>query len=202
MGSRGTAGGPWPAFDLHSPICSLPLVFPRSLDAIPSATPYLPPVEQSRVRAWEDRLGPRDKFRIGLVWSGNPAHDNDHNRSIPLRMFADLLDLNATFVSLNKDPSESDEPALRAGRVVDWTAQLTDFAETAALVTCLDLVITVDQRRPSGGCVGTADLDSPALHARLSLAARGRQQPLVSNGEIVQAGREPRLCERAEARAR
>ncbi|MBV9462391.1 MAG: tetratricopeptide repeat protein, partial [Bradyrhizobium sp.] len=134
----------WPAFDLHSPICALPLVFPTSLDAIPSATPYLPSPEQSRVRAWKDRLGPRDKLRIGLAWSGNPAHDNDHNRSIPLRMFSDLLDIDATFVSLNKGPNESDEPALRASRIVDLTAQLTDFAETAALVSCLDLVITVD----------------------------------------------------------
>src|SRR6185312_6434726 len=83
-----------PAFDMYSPICTLPLAFPRSFDAIPSATPYLSPPEQSRVQAWEDRLGSHDKLRIGLVWSGDPAHNNDHNRSIPLRMFSDLLDTN------------------------------------------------------------------------------------------------------------
>jgi tetratricopeptide (TPR) repeat protein len=133
-----------PAFDMYSPICSLPLAFPRSLDAIPSETPYLPPPEQSRVQAWEDRLGSHDKLRIGLAWSGNPVHDNDHNRSIPLQMFSDLLDADATFVSLKKDPNPSDKPALQKSGIVDLTAHLTDFVETAALVSCLDLVITVD----------------------------------------------------------
>ena len=133
-----------PAFDMHSPICGLPLAFPRSLDAIPSKTPYLPPPQQSRVRAWEDRLGSHDKLRIGLAWSGNPVHDNDHNRSIPLRMFADLLGADATFVSLKKDPNPSDKPALQESGIVDLTAYLTDFVETAALVSCLDLVITID----------------------------------------------------------
>lgn len=133
-----------PAFDMHSPICSLPLAFPRSLDAIPSATPYLPLPEQSRVRAWRDRLGPHEKLRIGLAWSGNPVHDNDHNRSIPLRLFSDLLDADATFVSLKKDPNPGDQLILRETSIVDLTAHLTDFVETAALVSCLDLVITVD----------------------------------------------------------
>jgi hypothetical protein len=131
-----------PAFDMHCPICSLPLFFPWSLDTIPS--PYLPPPDQGRVRTWEYRLGSHDKLRIGLTWSGNPAHHNDHNRSIPLRMFAALLDVDATFVSLNKDPNDDDKPALQESRIVDLTAHLTDFAETAALVSCLDLVITVD----------------------------------------------------------
>jgi Glycosyltransferase family 9 (heptosyltransferase) len=133
----------WPSFDTHCAICSLPLFFPWSLDSIPS-TPYLPLPEQARLRAWEGRLGPRDKLRIGLVWSGNPVHDNDHNRSIPLRMFADLLEADATFVSLKKDVNTSDKPALQDSRIVDLTEQLTDFVETAALVCCLDLVITVD----------------------------------------------------------
>jgi tetratricopeptide (TPR) repeat protein len=133
-----------PAFDMHCPICSLPLAFPRSINAIPSETPYLPPPEQTRVQAWEDRLGSHDKLRIGLAWSGNPAHDNDHNRSIPLRMFSDLLDADATFVSLKKDANPSDKPALQESGIVDLTAHLTDFVETAALVSCLDLVITVD----------------------------------------------------------
>jgi ADP-heptose:LPS heptosyltransferase len=76
--------------------------------------------------------------------SGDPGHANDHNRSIPLRTFSDLLKAHATFVSLKKDPNPGDKPALQESRIVDLTAHLTDFAETAALVSCLDLVITVD----------------------------------------------------------
>jgi hypothetical protein len=133
-----------PAFDVHCPICALPLAFPRSLDAIPSKTPYLPLPEQSRMQAREDRLGSHSKLRVGLAWSGNPGHDNDHNRSIPLRMFADLLGVDASFVSLKKDPNPGDKPALQESGIVDLTAYLTDFVETAALVSCLDLVITID----------------------------------------------------------
>jgi hypothetical protein len=97
------------------------------------------------VQIWQNRLGRHDKLRVGLVWSGNPQHGNDHNRSIPLRMLLPLLDADATFVSLQKDPRPADQAVLRERNdIVDLTAQLTDFVETAALINCLDLVITVD----------------------------------------------------------
>ena len=134
-----------PAFDMYCPIQSLPLAFGTRLETIPSATPYLPAPAESRLRAWEDRLGPHDRLRVGLVWAGNPNHKNDHNRSIPLRMLARILDVDATFVSLQKDPRPDDKAMLlERTEIVDLTAHLTDFAETAALVSCLDLVITVD----------------------------------------------------------
>jgi tetratricopeptide (TPR) repeat protein len=135
----------WPAFDMHCPIGSLPLAFGTRLDTIPSATSYLPLPAERRVQAWEDRLGARDKLRIGLVWSGNPKHGNDHNRSISLRTLSRILDADATFVSLQKDPRPDDQAVLlERTEIVDLTAHLTDFTETAALVSCLDLVITVD----------------------------------------------------------
>jgi ADP-heptose:LPS heptosyltransferase len=97
------------------------------------------------VQAWEGRLGPHERPRVGLVWSGNPNHINDHNRSIPLRTLARILDLDATFVSLQKDARPDDRTVLRERTgLIDLTAELTDFSETAALVSCLDLVITVD----------------------------------------------------------
>jgi tetratricopeptide (TPR) repeat protein len=139
------SAGSLPAFDLYCPICSLPLAFGTRLDTIPSGVSYLPAPAESRVRVWEDRLGPRNRLRVGLVWSGNPNHPDDHNRSIPLRTLSRILDVDATFVSLQKDPRPADKAALleRTG-VVDLTAHLFDFTETAALVGCLDLVITVD----------------------------------------------------------
>lgn len=135
---------PLPPFDMYCPISSLPLVFGTTLDTVPAATPYLPLPPQSRLQAWETRLGPHDRLRVGLVWSGNPKHKNDHNRSLPLRALSSILDLDATFVSLQKDPKPDDRTTLADTAILDLTADLTDFAETAALISCLDLVITVD----------------------------------------------------------
>jgi tetratricopeptide (TPR) repeat protein len=133
-----------PAFDCHCPVSSLPLAFATRLDTIPSATPYLPAPATGLVQAWEDRLGPHSKLRVGLVWSGSPGHSNDVNRSISLRSLSRILDVDASFVSLQTDPRPDDKAQLGQTNIVDLTAHLTDFAETAALVSCLDLVITVD----------------------------------------------------------
>jgi tetratricopeptide (TPR) repeat protein len=134
-----------PAFDMYCPVSSLPLAFGTRLETIPSATPYLPAPAQPRLQTWEERLGRHDRLRVGLVWSGNPRHDNDHNRSIPLRMLTRILDVDATFVSLQKDSRPDDRATLlERTEIVDLTDRLTDFAETAALASCLDLVITVD----------------------------------------------------------
>jgi len=102
----------------------------------------MPPSD--RVRPWDERLGAHDRLRVGLVWSGNPNHGNDHNRSIPLQMLARILDAEATFISLQKDVRAEDRASLAQSRIVDLTTHLTDFADTAALICCLDLVITVD----------------------------------------------------------
>jgi tetratricopeptide (TPR) repeat protein len=132
------------AFDLHCPISSLPLAFETCLDTIPSTTPYLPLPAPKHIRAWADRLGPSTNLRVGLVWSGSSTHTNDVNRSIPLRLLASLLDVDATFVSLQKDVRPDDKVILNQTDIVDLTADLADFADTAALASCLDLIITVD----------------------------------------------------------
>lgn len=139
------SAGRLPDFDMHCPFSNLPLIFRTTRDTIPAGTPYLPQPAAERVRVWEERLGRRDQLRVGLAWSGNLAHDNDLARSIPLKTLACILDANASFVSLQKDPRSADRIVLaeRTG-IIDLTAQLTDFAETAALVSCLDLIVTVD----------------------------------------------------------
>jgi len=134
-----------PDFDMHCPMCSLPLAFGTRLDSIPSGISYLPQPRAARVQAWEDRLGPHDRLRVGLVWSGNPNHGNDRNRSLPLHRLTRILDIDATFVSLQRDPRPDDEAVLRErSDIIDLTTDLTDFSDTAALACCLDLVITVD----------------------------------------------------------
>jgi tetratricopeptide (TPR) repeat protein len=132
------------AFDMYCPLFSLPLAFNTRPETIPPAAD-LPPLASSRVQAWENRLGPHDRLRVGLVWSGNPKHKNDGTRSIPLRTMSGLFDIGAQLVSLQKDPRPEDKAFLSEQTdIVDLTANLTDFAQTAALISCLDLVITVD----------------------------------------------------------
>jgi tetratricopeptide (TPR) repeat protein len=137
-----------PPFDLHCPITTLPFALGTRLDTIPSSASYLPPLPQGRVQLWERRLsecaGSANKRRVGLVWSGNPRHTNDHNRSIPLRVLLPLLAADATFVSLQKEVRPEDQAVLRTSGIIDLSSDLTDFVETAALVNCLDLVISVD----------------------------------------------------------
>jgi tetratricopeptide (TPR) repeat protein len=137
--------GGLPAFDFHCPIMSLPWAFATKLDTIPAAASYLPRPAEVGVRSFEDRLGPHDRLRVGLVWSGNSSHHNDHNRSLPLRALSRILEADATFVSLQKDVRPGDQAALHEHTgIIDLAEHLTDFAKTAALIGCLDLVIAVD----------------------------------------------------------
>jgi tetratricopeptide (TPR) repeat protein len=134
-----------PAFDLHCPIGGLPLAFKTRLDTIPASPSRIAPLPQACLSAWRDRLGAHDRLRVGLVWSGNPQHTNDRNRSTSLRQMSAILDDRARFYSLQKDPRPEDKAALsERSDVIDLTEHLTDFVETAALISHLDLVITVD----------------------------------------------------------
>jgi hypothetical protein len=115
------------------------------LETIPSMARYVPAPPAALVQSWQARLGSHDRLRVGLVWSGNPVHLNDHNRSISLRRLSAILDADASFISLQKDPRPDDKATLLARTdIVDLTEELASFVETAALISCLDLVITVD----------------------------------------------------------
>jgi tetratricopeptide (TPR) repeat protein len=133
------------AFDFHCPISSLPRIFRTELNTIPVGLPYRDLLPKSRLDAWQDRVGLHRKMKIGLAWSGNPNHKNDHNRSISLDALSGLLEVEATFFSLQRDPRPQDKAFLSERRdIVDFTDGFSDFIETGALISCLDLVITVD----------------------------------------------------------
>jgi len=136
-------GAPLPAFDAHCPLMSLPLAFKTDLATIPSGVPYLGS-DAERVAAWIERLGTYDRPRVGLVWSGSVMLKNDR-RSMPLAQMVALLSSWAQWVSLQKDVPEADA-ALLASRsdLLHVGDALHDFAETAAVLTLMDLVITVD----------------------------------------------------------
>jgi hypothetical protein len=137
-------GAQLPPFDLHCPLPSLPLAFGTALETIPASVPYLAP-PQHRVGSWRARL-PRCRPLIGLVWAGERAHDNDINRSMRLEVLAPLLELpDVQFVSLQHDVRESDAPLLaQRTDILSIGQQFTDFADTAAALAELDLVIAVD----------------------------------------------------------
>ncbi len=142
---RPTSAEALPDFDLHCPLSGLPLAFKTQLQTIPAMRSYLPPLPEERLREWRSRLGAHDRLRVGLVWSGSPTHGNDRSRSMTLRVMSAILDSNARFYSLQKEPRPEDKATLaERTEIIDLTALLTDFVETAALVSCLDLVVTVD----------------------------------------------------------
>lgn len=139
--SRGEA---LPPFDLHCPLLSLPLACGTTLDTIPSAIPYLdaPP---RRVAAWRERL-PAAGRRVGLVWAGSAGYASDRNRTLRLDRLAPLFGLpGIAFVSLQRDLRDGEAEALRTvPGLVDLGRDLVDFADTAAVVSMLDLVVSVD----------------------------------------------------------
>ncbi|WP_165185476.1 tetratricopeptide repeat protein [Paraburkholderia dioscoreae] len=147
------AGEALPPFDCHCPLLSLPLAFKTDLDSIPSATPYLY-AHAEAARQWRDRIHAQadTRLKVGLVWAGgNRPHvaelrKNDARRSIAFEQLAPILDVpNVQFFSLQKGPAAQQlKSGEWGGRIVDYTEELDDFADTAALVANLDLVISVD----------------------------------------------------------
>ena len=137
-------GAALPAFDYHTPLMSLPLAFGTQVDSVPAPARYLA-ADGARLAQWQERVGPRRRLRVGLAWSGNAQHANDHNRSLPFSVLARLFGLDCDFVSLQKEYRDADRAALDAcGAVLRMDAHLQDFADTAALCEQVDLVIAVD----------------------------------------------------------
>ncbi|MEF8733036.1 MAG: FkbM family methyltransferase [Candidatus Accumulibacter meliphilus] len=131
------------SFDFQCPLMSLPLRFGTDLGSIPHQVHITS--QPGKLTEWQARLGARSKPRIGLVWSGNPEHKNDHNRSISLLEVAKHLPHDYQYVSLQKEVRDSDKAVLKAHtEILHFGAQLIEFADTIALIENLDLVITVD----------------------------------------------------------
>jgi len=133
---------PLPAHDVQCPLPSLPYVFKTDLHSIPAKVPYLS-ADMKLSEVWRDRLAGETRRKIGLVWAGRASHPNDRERSIPPALLAPLQQIEGIrWISLQKDnPSGQIVPGLDLS---DWTGELTDLADAAALMSQLDLVITVD----------------------------------------------------------
>ena len=141
--------GTLPRFDVHSSLVSLPGLFGTTLDTVPAQVPYLFP-DAALVAQWGRDLGARTGIRVGIVWQGRLTHPNDRERSTRLVFFAPLARLPGVhLISLQKEPgSEQLGEVTEQFAVIDLGSQLDEtsgaFMDTAAVMQCLDLVITVD----------------------------------------------------------
>ena len=137
-------GAALPEVDWQCPLLSLPLAFGTELNSIPAKIPYVDP-DPSQVEAWRQRLR-GNSFRTGLAWGGSPVHPHDARRSISLEHLAPLTCVEgATFYSLQMGPpAEQVKPLGPRVHLIDLQNEQKDFADTAAIVASLDLVISID----------------------------------------------------------
>lgn len=128
----------------HAYLLSLPRIFRTRLDTIPAAIPYIKPPPDALAR-WAGALPQAGELRIGLAWAGNPRHENDANRSLPLETLLPLLSIPGTrFASLQVGDAAAAIGRAPAPPILDWGSRLTGFADTAGAMANLDLVIAVD----------------------------------------------------------
>jgi tetratricopeptide (TPR) repeat protein len=145
-----------PPFDVHCPLGSLPLALKTELPVVPARIPYVF-ADQAHLQKWSTRIEKLPPPRIALAWAGNPAHDNDRNRSIALSTLAPLFPppdpppragegrVGASFISIQRDVRGDEAAQLAAQpRLTHIGGELADFNDTAAVLALCDLLITVD----------------------------------------------------------
>jgi tetratricopeptide (TPR) repeat protein len=137
-------GEPVPAHDYHCPLMSLPLAFGTTTSNVPAEVPYLR-AEPSAVSRWGERLVNRGQPRIGLVWSGRQFPPINYARDMSFEVIRPLFALNAEFICLHTEMPDHERKLLANISNLVWLGrELKDFADTAALIENLDLIISVD----------------------------------------------------------
>ena len=134
-----------PRTDYHCPLLSLPRVLGTTVDDVPATVPYLA-ADTTQAAGWSQRLSELPGRKVGLVWAGLPQYSDDAHRSLPLARLAPLGSVaGVTFVSLQTGAAAGQLATLPAGLAIyDAGPGLRDFADSAALVAALDLIISVD----------------------------------------------------------
>jgi tetratricopeptide (TPR) repeat protein len=141
-----TPDDPPPPADFHCAMMDLPARFKTTLETIPTDVPYLMP-DAALVAKWQEILAsPPDVVRVGLVWRGQPLHRRDRERSVSLQQFAPLSRIKgAHFYSLQKGEGAEQARSMPGDLpITELGVRLNDFAETAAALAHLDLLISVD----------------------------------------------------------
>jgi len=130
-------------YDLQVPLLSLPHRFGTTLESIPNKTPYLKAPGGTRAKI---RRRKETRLAVAFVWAGRPTHSDDRFRSSAVNWFSTLFDIEGVdFYSIQWGPRAAElEPHLKQSNVHSMTDKLTDFAETAAIIDQVDLVISID----------------------------------------------------------
>jgi tetratricopeptide (TPR) repeat protein len=139
------AGETLPYFDFHLPLMSLPLVFDTTLESIPCKIPYLA-ADPQKAETWRRRVGESSRFKVGLVWYAKQSQVLNRKRSCPLRLFSPLWNVEGVeFYTLQIGVgTEQLEYFSASHQIIDLTRDITSFADTAAFISNLDLVISID----------------------------------------------------------
>jgi hypothetical protein len=134
-----------PPCDVVCPLMSLPRLFGTRLENVPATVPYLF-ADPAKVHAWSLRFPDDGKVRVGIIWSGNPMQENNRHRACRLSDLVPLLDrTECHFYSLQKgEPARQRDGSPAASALTDLSPDLTTFAETAAALHNLDVLISTD----------------------------------------------------------
>ncbi|MBM4147312.1 MAG: tetratricopeptide repeat protein [Nitrospira sp.] len=141
-----THGEELPEFDVHCPLLSLPLVFNTTIETIPANVPYLKS-EPMLTNRWKERMQhDKSRCKVGIAWAGNPGFKQNRFRNSPLDIFLTLAHLHGVALySLQKGEEAKQTKNLPENvKLFDYTDQIVDFSDTAALMENLDLIISVD----------------------------------------------------------
>jgi len=130
-------------FDCHAALLDLPGLMRTTLQTIPSSSPYLNIDAELRGK-WQDKVNPSGAFRVGIAWAGNSDQNNDRYRSVDASLFKPIIEtpnvcVHSLQVGKNKTASE-----IFDRHVIDLAPSLIDFSETAAAMSCFDLIVSVD----------------------------------------------------------
>jgi len=137
-------GADLPTFDYHCPLMSLPFALGTTLDTIPCVTPYLR-ADDAKMNYWKARLKSINRPKIGIVWSGSTRYKKDYYRSISLQTLLFYLPKEWEYIALQKELRDVDNETLKdASHIHFFGDELYDFADTAGLCACMDVVISVD----------------------------------------------------------
>ena len=133
-----------PDFDMHIPLLSLPRAFKTTVETIPADVPYFN-IDPAHMEKWRQIVRPEEPgLHVGIVWGGNLKPDP--KRSVPLKLLESLLATQGVrwFGLQTGDPRKEMDELPREIQIIDLGKDLKDFADTAAIVTQLDLVVTID----------------------------------------------------------
>ncbi len=130
-------------FDIHVPLLDLPRLFQTDQNSIPNRTPYLVP-DRTLIKNWARRMSGALGRRVGLVWAGQPKHENDHNRSMDPHLFLPLTHLDGLDLYSLQMGRDGEAGQVFGHAIQDLAPDIKTFSDTAAALKNLDLLISVD----------------------------------------------------------